>query len=77
MIGTRPLGKLTADQQEIVLTKRRLVHNERARVELAAQLAAERRAAGLQQAALTKSEQAVRAAMSSWQHCLSHALVMC
>jgi hypothetical protein len=59
-IGARPLGKLTGDQQEVVLMKRRLVVSERGRVELAHTLAAERRAAALTQATLSKSEQAVR-----------------
>jgi hypothetical protein len=58
-IGSRPLYQLTADQQEVFVTKRRLVHSERSRVDIATQLAAERRAASLLQATLAKSESAV------------------
>jgi hypothetical protein len=54
-------GQLTSDQLETTALKRRLVNSERSRVELATQLASERRAVGLQSSTLVKSEQAVRA----------------
>lgn len=76
-IGTRPLGKLTADQQEVVLQKRRLVASERKRVELATQLAAERRAASLTHATLGKSEQAVRTASPSVKKAMHAACAWC
>ena len=77
-IGTRPLGKLTSDQQENVLVKRRLVDSERARVALAQQLAAERRAAALQASTLSKSEQAVRAPVTAfYKFVLSSTSIAC
>lgn len=53
------LGQLSSNQVEITALKRRLVSSERSRVELAAQLASERRASGLQSSTMAKSEQAV------------------